>query len=221
MCRSSDPTVIKRAREERGDGGGRETAQGMRGERARVCSVATERAGCKRTVWGGTKPQKAVFACRKVAAHMNTGTPSTPPPKCGTALGKGWALLVRVLRASCFPLSLAVKIFHCHQYRLAVGLRAGWGEPGDRSPACALGRSREGPLLKQCKAAGVQQVGSTRSRTWLRLPMWVSVPPPPACTHAHVFQHDPTCSRVCISLLGSILSCALCPLPFLSSLLLL
>jgi len=81
---------------------------------------------------------------------------SSPPLKHGTALGKGWALLVRVPRASFFPSFLTVKTFH--QYPVAVGVCAGWCELGHRSPASALERSRGGPLLKRCKAANVQWV---------------------------------------------------------------
>lgn len=65
-CMSSNLIVIKQTRKECGEGEGNERAQGIRGGRARVCSVVI-RAGCEWTrCVKMTKPGEAMFACGKV-----------------------------------------------------------------------------------------------------------------------------------------------------------
>lgn len=63
---SSNLIVIKQTREKCGEGRGSETAQGIRGDGARVCGVVI-RAGCERTrCVRTTKPEKVMLACGEV-----------------------------------------------------------------------------------------------------------------------------------------------------------
>lgn len=97
----------------------------------------------------------------------------------------------------------------CHCHGMAVRVCAGWSEVG-HSILCV-----RGAVLQTHR--GSEGLGAVQVCTCLR-----GFPCPLLCAlHTHVFQHDPACSRVCISLLGSILSHALCPFAFLSSPLLL
>lgn len=93
---------------------------------------------------------------------------SFPPLRHGTALRKGQALLVGVPIAS-FSMVL-VKVFQCHQYRVAVGLCAGgdWSQESCTSAGGLQGRPlAESP--QSCKCA----VGLKGLELQVSEPAWV------------------------------------------------
>lgn len=67
-----------------------ETAQGIRGKPARVCSVVMEGAGCEQTrCVSMTKAEEATFAFGKEGVCLCMCVLPVLPLRHGTALGKG------------------------------------------------------------------------------------------------------------------------------------
>lgn len=110
----------------------------------------------------------------------------------------------------------SVHFFGSFTVRVAV---VEWRGLGQGSPVCALGILREIPLLKQCQAASRGGAGGLRAANGCTCLCECLCP----LLHAHTLTCSSTIllAHVDVYLLRSVLSHALCPFAFLSSLLLL